>query len=465
MVSATDAAARARTRLSRVTLAGEGRRIDLLVPAEEPIGELLPDVLRMLDDHPVSRPAARRLVTADGAVLAQDETLAGAGIEDGAVLRLVRQEETPAAPVVHDVADAAAEDLDVRGWRWDAASTRAWAAGVATLAMGLAAALLARGWYGADAVAPWLVAAALASAGSGVLAARVARQTAAGAVLILLGGVLGGVGAWLLADDAGEDTRLLRLVTVGLAVVATLGLLGAFAGLGRSGLVGAGAVGLLLGGWALATVLTQQDDRGGVVLGVTSVLMLGLLPRYALMTSGLTRLDDARAGGASVSRHRVDTALAATHRGLALAVVATAASAAVAGWLAVGERAGSAGAPPQGPTWWSVTVTVLLALILVSRARAYPLAVEVVALLAAGAVLAVRLVVVWAGESGEPAGPLVVVCAVALLPLALHMVHPPDHVRVRLRRIMNMVESLAVVVLIPVAVGAFGVYGRLLDTF
>jgi hypothetical protein len=42
---------------------------------------------------------------------------------------------------------------------------------------------------------------------------------------------------------------------------------------------------------------------------------------------------------------------------------------------------------------------------------------------------------------------------------------PPEHVRARLRRIANRVEAIAVVALLPVALGAFGTFERLLDTF
>ncbi|MDB1090326.1 type VII secretion integral membrane protein EccD [Streptomyces sp. ACA25] len=444
MVNAADQ----RTGLSRVTLVGDRRRVDMVLPSEEPIGELLPDVLRLLGERPGRSPMLRRLMTADGEVLAQDDTLASVRVADGAVLRLVREQETPAAPVVHDVTDEVADDLDVRAWRWQE-RTRVWTAGAATLLLALVTAQLALERVGADALGGWLVAAALVSAVSGVPAARLGNRELATA-LILLGGALGVFGAWTLTGPSGAE----RLAAVGAAVVATLVLLGLCTVVGRGGLVGAAALALLIGGWELGAFLVG-GHRTGVVLGVVSVLALGLLPRFALMAAGLTRLDDQRSGGASVSRHRVDTALAATHRGLALATVATAASAAVAGWLAVGEV-----------TVWTVVLTVLLSIVLFSRARAYPLAVEVVALVAAGAVLLVRLVVLWADQPGQSAAvPLAVLCVIAVLPLGLLVVRPPDHVRVRLRRIMNLIESISVVLLIPVAIGAFGVYGRLLNTF
>lgn len=445
MINAT----RSHTALSRVTVVGERRRIDLLLPSREPLGHLLPDLLRMLEEPPGTTPGLRRLVTGSGVVLAPDDTLADAKVPDGAVLRLVHRRETPAAPVVHDVTDEVAEDLDTRAWRWDD-RTRGATAGVAAIALGLAAAFLARSRLGADEVGGWL---AGIGAGAALLGAAVARlgNRGLGGVLILLGGAVGGVGAWALTADSGRA----RLAALAVTVVAVFVLAALCTPLGHGGFVGAGVVTLLVGGWELGNVLIDERYRLAVVMGAISVVALGLLPRFALMTAGLTRLDDLRSGGAPVSRHQVDTALAATHRGLALGTVATAASIGAAGWLALDEVDA-----------WTVAVAALLAAVVASRARAFPLAVEVVALLGAGTVLAVRLVVVWADRPDQSAAwPLAALCALALLPLTVFVVRPPDHVRVRMRRFANVVESLGVVALIPVCIGAFGVYGRLLETF
>ncbi|WP_344379556.1 EsaB/YukD family protein, partial [Streptomyces rhizosphaericus] len=128
--------------LSRVTLVGERRRVDIVLPADEPVGRLLPDVLRLVADQVADRPTLRHLVTAEGVVLPQDATLTSAAVPDGAVLRLVRERDVPAAPVVHDVTDEVAEDLDLRAWRWSAAA-RQWTASAATLAAVLAVGQLA----------------------------------------------------------------------------------------------------------------------------------------------------------------------------------------------------------------------------------------------------------------------------------------------------------------------------------
>jgi hypothetical protein len=53
----------------------------------------------------------------------------------------------------------------------------------------------------------------------------------------------------------------------------------------------------------------------------------------------------------------------------------------------------------------------------------------------------------------------------ALVPLLVLTVQPAEHVRVRLRRFGDVLESVGVIALFPLLIGAFGVYGRLLDTF
>lgn len=140
-----------RAQLSRVTLIGERRRADIVLPSDTPIGQLLPDILHLLDDRAAARPLTRQLITSDGSALPHDSTLASAGISDGAVLRLVRTHSAPPAPVVHDVTDLVADDLDLQSWRWRPAARRG-SAGVATVAFMVTAGLLARREFALDAL-------------------------------------------------------------------------------------------------------------------------------------------------------------------------------------------------------------------------------------------------------------------------------------------------------------------------
>jgi type VII secretion integral membrane protein EccD len=443
-----------RTQLSRITLIGERRRADLVLPSDTPIGQLLPDILRLLDDRVASRPTTRQLVTSDGSVLPNDATLASAEVADGAVLQLVRAHAAPPAPVVHDVTDQVADDLDLRAWRWRPAARRV-SAGVATVAFAVAAAVLARREFALESVATALAVTTVLFLLSGAVVARIGERNLGLAIALLFAsGGLGLLAAWTAADahDWPGEARLAGVVG---ALVLSLVLLAYFSPLGRGGLIGAGAAVAVAAVWEGVAAVQDRPDRLGAVMAVFSVVLLGLLPRLALMASGLTGLDDRRSSGVSVSRHQVSNALAATHRGLALATVVAAASAAAGGWLLT--TAGK-------PTWWTVTLASLTAVVLLSRARAFPLVAEVVALFGAAGVLVVRLVVLWLDHGGG-AGALAVLGAAALLPLLVLATEPPEHMRVRLRRLADLVESLGVIALFPLAVGVFGIYGQLLDRF
>ncbi|MEU6295092.1 type VII secretion integral membrane protein EccD [Streptomyces erythrochromogenes] len=443
-----------RAQLSRVTLIGERRRADMVLPSDTPIGQLLPDILQLLDDRAASRPLTRQLIASDGSALPHDSTLATAGIADGAVLRLVRSHSAPPAPVVHDVTDLVSDDLDLQAWRWRPAARRG-SAGVATVAFTVTAALLARHEFALDALAGALAAVTLVLMATGAVVSRIGQgNRGLATALLLASGGLGVLTAWT-AADAYDWPGTARLAAVAGALVLTLVLLGHFSPLGRGGLFGAVATAVITALWEAVAAVQGDPARLGAVMALVSVVLLGMLPRLALMASGLTALDDRRSGGASVSRHEVGNALAATHRGLALATIVTAVSAAAAGWLlTLAEK----------PSVWTVALPSLVAVVLLSRARAFPLVAEVVALIAAAALLVVRLVMLWTDHDGG-AGPLAVLVVAALLPLLVLAVQPPDHVQVRLRRTADLIESVGMVGLFPLAVGVFGVYGQLLNKF
>lgn len=444
-----------RSELSRVTLVGERRRADIVLPSDTPIGQLLPDILQLLDDRAASRPLTRQLLTSDGSALPHDSTLASAGVSDGAVLRLVRIHAAPPAPVVHDVTDQVADTLDLQAWRWRPAARRV-AAGASTVAFSVVAALLARREFPLDTLAGALAAVTAVLLVGGALCARIgAGNRGLATALLFVSGGLGVLTAWT-AADAYDWSGPARLAAVAAAVILALLLLGFFSPLGRGGLIGAGATAAVTAVWEAVAAVESDPARLGAVMAVFSVVLLGLLPRLALMASGLTALDDRRSGGVSVSRHDVSNALAATHRGLALATVVTAVSATAAGWLLTLSAR---------PTVWTVLLPSVVAVVLLSRARAFPLVAEVVALFAAAAVLVVRLVMLWMEQASGGSGPVILLGVAALLPLLALSVEPPEHVRVRLRRTADLVESIGMVGLFPLAIGVFGMYGQLLDKF
>jgi type VII secretion integral membrane protein EccD len=428
---------------SRVTVVGARRRVDTVLPSDEPVARLIPDLLALLAEPAFAPPRLRQLVTGRGDVLAADATLAGSGVLDGHLLRLVAAQDSPPAPVVHDVAEEAADDLDRRGRRWAVTL-------LAVVWSAAGAALVHARWPGLLGAVE-LAGLAMVAAAAGVSLVR--WREPVGTAVLCCSAVLGLAFAWS-AGRAANWPAENRWILLAATATGLLAVLGAATPLGRAALFG-GGVGLgLVTAWYTGLRLGLTAERTAAVLAVLAVVALGVLPRLALSAAGLSRLDDARVAGREVSRREVGATLADTHRGLVLAVVAVAGSAAVSGAVL------ASGASP-----WSVGLAGLLGVLVVSRGRALPLLGEVLATGAAATAIGVALLAAWAAGHRTSGGPLAVVGAGLLGTLVVLAWNPSAHARARARRIADRAEAVLVVAVLPVAVGVFGSYGRLLHAF
>ena len=440
------------TAWSRVTLVGEERRVDAVLPAEEPVGALMPEVLDLLGDQVENPARLRHLVTASGTVLDGDATLADRQIADGAVLRLIRAEEPVPAPVVHEVPEAVSMALDDHRGRWTPEASR-WTATMSLIALALGAGWIvqehfsgAGGLMGLAAVATILV---LTGAAIGPT-----WSEPLGTALAISGAAVGGLTLWASCDHFGWPEWVRWGGGAALAGGLVL-LLGLTSGLGRGGLTG-GGVGLALGAvWSVSAALGLPTHQVAVIMAVACVILLSLLLRLALMFSGLTVLDDHRSSGESVARSDVLTSVAGAHRSLVIATVAIAVAAATAG---IGLATGF--------DWWTGGLSVVLALVVASRSRLFPLTAQKAVLIAASLVVLVAFL--WSLTDTVAWGvwpALGIATAIAAIPAVVLSIEQPEHVRARLRGVANRFEAIAVVVMVPLAIGAFGTFQRLLTTF
>lgn len=431
-------------RLTRVTLAGPRRRIDIVLPSDEPVGLLLPDIVTMVG-HPAAEAShGYQLSTVDGNALDPDASLHAAKVPDGALLRVDALVEAPPAATVHDVTDEVVDDLARRPGRWSA-TARAWTATVVCAGAAVFAAVLA-----APRV-PWvlILAAGLVLAATGVLAGVLGIRRAG--VAVLLAGAATTAGAVGVGVADGPQRWALWTLVTAWTVLAV----GAVTGHHRAGALGGGTVMAYLLVSTAMLVLGVPADRLAAVMAIVSVGVLGVLPRAALVSSGLTRLDDRRSNDEPVTRSSAESAVDAAHRGLALSCVATAIAAGIAGLVLI-----------EAGTTWSVLLAALTAVTLSLRLRAFPLTVEVLSLVAAVAAIGAGLLWAWARAAPQLWwAPVVAASAVVALAVVLLVYHPPAHLRARARQYADRAEAVAVMALIPVAVGVFQVYPRLLDTF
>ncbi|WP_116244579.1 type VII secretion integral membrane protein EccD [Nocardiopsis sp. FIRDI 009] len=440
------------TAWSRVTLVGEERRVDAVLPASEPVGALMPEVLDLLGDQ-VSNPARlRHLVTASGSVLAGDTTLADRQIADGAVLRLVSAEEPVPAPVVHEVPEAVSMALDGHRGRWTPDAAR-WTATLALVVLTLSTGWVVRDFAPGGAALGAIGAAAALLVAVGAAVGPTWREPL-GTALVMSGAAMGGLGLWL-ACDLFDWPQWVRWGGLAALVAGLVLLLGLTSGLGRGGLTG-GGVGLALAAvWSVSAALGLPHHQVAAIMTVACVILLSVLLRLALMFSGLAVLDDNRSSGDAVTRADVLTSVAGAHRSLVIATVAVAVAAATAG---IGL------ASQFNP--WTVGLSAVLAIVIASRARLFPLIAQKSVLIVASLVVLVSALFSLVDAVSWGVWPaLGAAVAVAAVPTVVLSIEQPEHVRARLRGVTSRFEAIAVVVLIPLAVGAFGTYERLLATF
>ncbi|MEU9025863.1 type VII secretion integral membrane protein EccD [Actinomadura sp. NPDC048394] len=436
---------------SRVTLVGETRRLDMVLPARTPVGALMPDVLELLNDRALSPPRLRHLVTSTGEVLDPAVSLADRRIPDGAVLRLVHADEPLPTPVVHEVPEVVGDRMDDLPASWGPEAAR-WTSTAAFAVLTFAAGLAASAVLPAHA-APWVLAGVAAVLlGGGAAVGRLWREPL-GSAITIGGGAVGVLALWAATDGhwpgAGRWAGLAAVTAVVLA------LLGVASPLGRGGLLGGGTAALLAASAGVCAALELDAARTAAVVALGCVILLGSIVRLAVSLSGLTALDDRRDAGDAVLRGDVLRALDGAHRSLTIATIAVSLAAGAAGLGALTRLDG-----------YTAALAGLLALILAGRARVFPLVMEKVALLAAAVTIVTGLCVRCAAEYSWGAWPALAALAVALaVPAAVLAGDRPEHVRARLRLAMDRIEALAAVAIVPVAIGAFGTFERLLGTF
>ncbi|MGB5950931.1 MAG: EsaB/YukD family protein, partial [Ornithinimicrobium sp.] len=114
----------------RATVLSDRRRLDVVLPTDQPVAEVLPALLDLLG---VCVPGTVSMLHTDaGQRIDMDRSLRQSALLDGAVLHLVPVREAPAEPVVTDLIDVFETD-DYAGRYGPAAQQWLLAAGGATL--------------------------------------------------------------------------------------------------------------------------------------------------------------------------------------------------------------------------------------------------------------------------------------------------------------------------------------------
>lgn len=430
---------------TRLSIQGSSRRVDIVVPDDEPIEALMPEILDLLQEPTAgARPVV--LTTLTGEQIDASSTLDEQAVAHGTRLRVVAVDEAPAPPDVAEVTEAVGEVTAARPDRWSTkhAATAAALPLFALSALGTTAAGVG-GWlapWGAGVLAMLLAAAAIMLARSGRAAAAIAATAAAA-------GVAAQAAAAALADDALVAQGAIASLA---AVALVVGLVAQF-GFGARGIaLGTGLLVAACGAAGILQSLGMHPSDVAAVVGLASAVLLGLLPGIALSTSGLTSFDDRVVAGGRVSRADVRTSIETAFLGLTAMVAAAAATAAAASAALVLEA-----------STWAVLLALVIAAIVALRARMLPLGPQRLVVLLAATVPGI----LWVATSPMLEGPWrpAVAAGAALLVIAVLALRPSAPALARRRRWASVLEFLSVLAAITLLLGKLGVLADLTETF
>ncbi|ATO15280.1 type VII secretion integral membrane protein EccD [Micromonospora sp. WMMA2032] len=279
--------------LSRITIVAPRTRMDLALPSDVPLADLLPTLLRYagedLADEGV-RHGGWSLSRLGGQPLDGGRTAAQLGVRDGEVLYFNPRAATAPEIVFDDVVDAVATSTTQRAGAWQVGTTRSFAVLLAgsTLAAGAVAALFTGPPQLPGALAALVVAVALL-VGAAVLS-RAAGDSRTGAVLALVGVGYAAVGGLLvLAGDRPLDDLAGPHVLLAATAVVVFGAVAALAVGDRLPLfLGAVGVGAAVG---LGAVLSLAFGIGAAAsAAVVATVAFGALPALPMLAYRLARL-------------------------------------------------------------------------------------------------------------------------------------------------------------------------------
>jgi type VII secretion integral membrane protein EccD len=452
------------TVFSRVTVVAPRTRIDVALPADVAVADLLPMLLDMAREATPDggvRHGGWCLAKLGDSPLDPARTLASLGVVDGELLQLRRRNENPPPPLYDDVVDAIAEsDPDsFRPWTKETARRFGHIAGALALIAAAVAVFLSgpvfngQGSSLAAALTAGLTAIATLAAGATVARAYSAADTG---VLIAAAGSLPMAfvaGFYIVPEGAGRPNLLLGFVLM--MIFAWAGIL--LIGHGVTVFVAA-ATGATLAAIAFlfATLIAHPVVGVAAATGAVALALMSALPRLTLQLAKLPMptvpgsAEDLKEDTGFPEYAVIEKRTAVAHEYMTGMIIGTGVTAALCAIIAAGDG-----------TIWGPIYAVVVALVLMLRGRAYANGAQAVALLASGMLAAAGILVGWLVESSELNRVLFVFGTLAILgagALVLGVIFPNQKFSPPLRRTVDILEAILIAAVLPLALAVMDLY-------
>ncbi|WP_447004494.1 type VII secretion integral membrane protein EccD [Saccharothrix isguenensis] len=450
------------TVFSRVTVVAPRTRIDVALPADVAVADLLPMLLDMAKEATPDggvRHGGWALAKLGDSPLDPSRTLASLGVVDGELLQLRKRNENPPPPLYDDVVDAIAEsDPDsFRPWTKDTARRYGHLAGALALITAAIAVLMAGPFGGGGNLAPAICAGvvAIAALAAGAVVARSYNATDTGVLIAAAGGLPMAYVAGLYIVPGPLDRPSLLLASVLVLIFASAAIM--LIGRGITVFIAAATAGALSAIAFLVGILVDHPMHGiAAATTAVSLAMLSALPRLTIQLAKLPlptvpgSAEDLKEDTGFPEYSVIERRTANAHEYLTGMIIGCGGIAALFAVIAAGNG-----------SIWGPLLAIVVTLVLLLRGRSYANGAQAVALLASGMAAGAGVLLGWLMESSPGDrllfvfGTLVVIGAGALV---LGVIFPHQKFSPVLRRTVDVLEAILIAAVLPLALAVMDLY-------
>ncbi|RJQ76957.1 type VII secretion integral membrane protein EccD [Amycolatopsis panacis] len=451
------------TVFSRVTVVAPTTRIDVALPADVGVADLLPMLLKMAKEVTPdggARHGGWALAKLGDAPLDPSRTLASLGVVDGELLQLRKRNENPPPPLFDDVVDAIAEaEPDTfRPWTKETAQRFGHAAGGLALVLSAVALFFSGSLYGGSSIGAAIAGGlgAIACVAVGATLAKGYQAEATGVLIAAAGGLpLAFVSGFCIVPGLSVRANLL-LGSVLVLIVAAVCIL--VIGAGIRVFIAAATAGAFAALAALVATLVTTASAPEVAAGVVAVALacISLLPRTTIWLAKLplphvpSTAEELKEDSGFPDYAAIEQRTAIAHDYMTGLMIGCGASAALASIIAA-----------SGPNIFGPILGIVATLVLLLRARAYANGAQAIALLTTGMIAAAGILI-GGLFSATPEHRLMYVFGILVLvaagSLVVGVIFPNQRFSPPLRRTVEIIEAICIAVVLPLALGVMDLY-------
>ncbi|ONI73358.1 type VII secretion integral membrane protein EccD [Actinosynnema sp. ALI-1.44] len=453
------------TVFSRVTVVAPRTRIDVALPADVSVADLLPMLLDMAKEATPdggARHGGWCLAKLGDSPLDPSRTLGSLGIVDGDMLQLRKRNENPPPPLFDDVVDAIAESSpdSFRPWTKQTANRIGYVAGALALVLAAVAVFVGGPFGGGSQLAAAVAAGATAviAVAAGAVVARAYQATTAGVLIAAAGGLPMAFvsGVYIVPDGLGAANFLLGSALMGIVASASIMLIGA----GVTTFVAAGTASVF-GILAFAVGTLIDHPAPGIAAGAAAAALAGIsmLPRLTIQLAKLPlpnvpgSAEDLKEDTAMPDYRSIERRAGLAHEYMTGMIIGSGIVAAVSAMISA-----------TAPGVWGVITAVVVTLVLLLRGRTYANGSQAVALLATGMLSAAGVLIGWLVVADAfdrllwVFGALLLIGAAALV---LGVIFPEQRFSPPLRRGVEVFEAICIAAVLPLALAVMDLYSTL----